>query len=296
MSLRIGGLAVDDVEDLLDDDRDAAAVVGVDDDLEHLAVGLAVGAQVPVEPDDRQDRAAVLDDLAVADLLDRVGADLLEAGDRVERDGDPPAAADGGQQHPLALGLAAAAALRRGRCESWRSAVSVRSARRASACTSRISATVPSPRTVAPEYRPIAFSWPPTRLDDDLLGVDDAVDDQAEPAALGPQHRDDDVAVVPLGGAGRGRRSRRTSGQQLAAQPVDLRAADLLDRVGGLLGVEADQLLQADLRDGVAVAGALDGQRRDDRQGQRDAQPADGARGRPRTRPRSCRRWPRCWS
>src|SRR5918912_233503 len=31
--------------------------------------------------------------------------------------------------------------------------------------------------------------------------------------------------------------------QQLAAQPVDRRAADLLDRRGGLLGVEGDQLL-----------------------------------------------------
>src|SRR5919206_3235047 len=53
-----GGLAVDDVEDLLHDDRHAAAVVGVDDDLQHLAVGVAEGPQVPVEPDDRQDRAA----------------------------------------------------------------------------------------------------------------------------------------------------------------------------------------------------------------------------------------------
>src|SRR5215213_1252482 len=37
-------------------------------------------------------------------------------------------------------------------------------------------------------------------LDDDLLGVDHPVHDQAEPPALGPQHRDDHVAVVPLGG------------------------------------------------------------------------------------------------
>src|SRR5215218_6341906 len=43
-------LAVDDVEDLLDDDRDAAPVVGVDDDLEHFAFALSVGAEVPVEP------------------------------------------------------------------------------------------------------------------------------------------------------------------------------------------------------------------------------------------------------
>src|SRR4051812_20269725 len=94
-------LAVDDVEDLLDDDRDAAAAVGVDDDLEDLALGVAVGAQVPVEPDDRQDRAAVLDDLAGADPLDRVAAHLLQAGDGVQRDRDPPAAPDGGEQHPL---------------------------------------------------------------------------------------------------------------------------------------------------------------------------------------------------
>src|SRR3954462_14568689 len=53
------GLAVDDVEDLRDDDRDAAAVVGVDDDLQDLAVGVAVGTEVPVQPDDRQDLAAV---------------------------------------------------------------------------------------------------------------------------------------------------------------------------------------------------------------------------------------------
>ena len=113
-------------------------------------------------------------------------------------------------------------------------------------------------------------------LDDDLLGVDDAVDDEAEAAPLRPQHRDDDVAVVPLGGQAEDV-GEPDQGEQLAAQPVDLRAADLLDGVGGLLGVQADQLLQADLRDGVAVAGALDGQRRDDRQGQRDPQPADGA-------------------
>ena len=103
-----------------------------------------------------------------------------------------------------------------------------------------------------------------------------AVDDEAEASSLRPQHRDDDVAVVPLG------RQPQDVGQpherqQLAAQPVDLRTADLLDGVRGLLGVQADQLLQADLRDGVAVAGALDGQGRDDREGQRDAQPADGA-------------------
>src|SRR3954447_8649100 len=97
------GLAVDDVEDLLDDDRHAAAVVGVDDHLEHLAIGLAEGTQVPVQPDDRQDGAPVLHDLAGADPFHRLAAHLLQPGDGVQRDGDPPAAADGGQQHPLTL-------------------------------------------------------------------------------------------------------------------------------------------------------------------------------------------------
>src|SRR3954451_6477966 len=97
------GLAVDDVEDLLDDDRDAAAVVGVDDDLEHLAVGVAGGAQVPVQPDDRQDPAAVLHDLPGADPLDGLAAPLLQPGDGVQRDRDPAPAADRGQQHPLPL-------------------------------------------------------------------------------------------------------------------------------------------------------------------------------------------------
>src|SRR5215210_2195259 len=61
-----GRLAVDDVEDLLDHDGDAAAVVGVDDHLEHLALAVAVGTEVPVQAHHRQDRAAVLDDLPVA--------------------------------------------------------------------------------------------------------------------------------------------------------------------------------------------------------------------------------------
>src|SRR3954451_23374944 len=71
-----GGLAVDDVEDLLHHDGDTAPVVGVDDHLEHLAVAVAVGAEMPVEPHHRQDRAAVLHDLAVAHALHRLGAHL----------------------------------------------------------------------------------------------------------------------------------------------------------------------------------------------------------------------------
>jgi hypothetical protein len=85
------------------------------------------------------------------------------------------------------------------------------------------------------------------------------------------------VPVVAVGGQPQdvGQADQR---EQLAAQPVHRGAADLLDRGRRLPGVQRDELLEADLRDRVAVAGALDGQRGDDRERQRDAQPADGAR------------------
>ena len=112
---------------------------------------------------------------------------------------------------------------------------------------------MPSPRTVAPGVQADRLELAADRLDDDLLGVDDPVHDQAEAPLLGLQHRDDHAAVVPLGGQAQhvGEADQRSSSPR---RPVDLRAADLLDGVDGLLGVEADQLLQADLRDGVAVA------------------------------------------
>ena len=187
---------------------------------------------MPVQPDQRQDRAAVLDDLAAADLLDGVGADLLQPGDRVQRDGHPAPAADARRRSSAAGSVLGG----RGGCggvarASWpRSAVSVRSARRARACTSRISATVPSPRMVAPAYRPIAFSWPPSGLTTISSVLMHPVDDQAEPAALGLQHGDDDVAVVPLGRSAPSTSAQAHQRQQLAAQPVDRRAADVLDR------------------------------------------------------------------
>src|SRR3954467_12899618 len=157
-------LAVDDVEDLLHDDRHAAAVIGVDDDLEHLAVGLAVCAEVPVEPDDRQDRAAVLHDLAGADPLHGLGAHLLEAGDGCRGGPPPPPPPPIAASSIRCRSVSAAAAWAAASRDSWRSVVSVRSARRARAWTSRMRATAPSPRTVAPEYSPIALSWPPTAL------------------------------------------------------------------------------------------------------------------------------------
>src|SRR3954463_6181970 len=248
------GLAVDDVEDLLDDDRDAAAVVGVDDDLEHLAVGVAEGTQVPVQADDRQDRAAVLHHLAGADPLDGLAAHLLEPGDRVQRDGDPAPAADGGQQHPLTL------AGRGGGDRTDPALLPLGGLGTQRAAGQRLDVEDQRDRAVTEHggsgVEPDRLELAAHGLDHDLLGVDDPVHDQAEPASLGAEHGDDHVAVVPVGGQAEHVREAHQR-EQLTAQPVDRRAADVLDRRGGLLGVQGDELLQADLRDRVPVTRAL---------------------------------------
>ena len=83
------------------------------------------------------------------------------------------------------------------------------------------------------------------------------VDDQAELPVVGLE--DDDVHRVVAATW----RARACSAacevderQQVAAQAVDRRPCDPLDAAFGLLAFEADQLEQADLRDGEAVAAA----------------------------------------
>ena len=135
---------------------------------------------MPVEPDDRQDRAAVLDDLAVADLLDRVGAHLLEPGDGVERDRDPPAAADGREQHPLPLGLGDCGGLGRARARApvGRSSRPQRPAGQGLHVEDQRDRAVTEDGRAGVEADRLELAA--DRLDDDLLGVDDPVDDEAE--------------------------------------------------------------------------------------------------------------------
>src|SRR3954471_19730034 len=199
----------------------------------------------------------------------------------------PPIAASSIRCRSVSAAAAWAAASR----DSWRSVVSVRSARRASAWTSRMRATAPSPRTVAPEYSPIALSWPPTALTtiSSVLITRSTTSPKRRPSerrtamTTWPSCRSDgrpSTSVSRTSGSTSPRSRARggpAQGQRPPREPVDGGAPDLLDRVRGLLGVERDELLQADLRDRVAVAGALDGQRRDDGERQRDPQPADGA-------------------
>ena len=61
---------LDDVEDLVDGERDAAPVLGVDDDRHGRAVLGRVRAEQVRQAQHRQDLVAVLHDLAVADALD----------------------------------------------------------------------------------------------------------------------------------------------------------------------------------------------------------------------------------
>src|SRR6516162_9087874 len=108
------------------------------------------------------------------------------------------------------------------------------------------------------------------RLDDDFLGVVDLVDDEAKLPFICLKYDDVEAAV----------RARRMvelelffeidDRQQIAAQPVDRRAVNLFDAALSILAVEANQLEQADLRDGVAIAVAGDRQGRNDRQRERD--------------------------
>ena len=111
----------------------------------------------------------------------------------------------------------------------------------------------------------------PQRLHDDLLGVVVVVDDQPELDAVGGDHHDQ-ARVLRRRVADGGRQVDQR--QQAPAQAEHRRVVDVLDRVAG---VDAHQLAQHRLGHRVALAAALDDQRRQDRQGQRDRDAQRGA-------------------
>ena len=132
----------------VDDDGDRAALLGVHDDRMRVALQLAVAAEHRGQPQHGHDLSAVLHDLARPGPLDLLRRELLEAGDHVQRHRDPVAA---GADDEQPLGLAA----RRGLPARFgggavRTASRLTCERRATAWTSRMSATRPSPRIVAP--------------------------------------------------------------------------------------------------------------------------------------------------
>jgi hypothetical protein len=145
-----------DVEDLVDDQPDAAAGFGVDHDLQGLGRAGAVGAEVFGQAQQRQDLAAVLHYLAPADVLNGGDRELFEAGDRGQRYGDAAALAQSEDQ----LGLTCWVLVGDQRGSSSAVSVLVLSTLelRASDMISRIRATRPSPRMVAPAYSGIRLS------------------------------------------------------------------------------------------------------------------------------------------
>ena len=112
------------------------------------------------------------------------------------------------------------------------------------------------------------------RLDDDFLGVEDAVDDDAEDLAA--DLRDHDETVVGRAGAEAQRLLQMNKRQQFVAQPQHRRVLDPLDAVLAA-GAGAHQLEHRELRDGEALAADLDDERRDDRQRQRNLDREGGA-------------------
>ncbi|MEZ5284152.1 MAG: hypothetical protein R2712_04945 [Vicinamibacterales bacterium] len=107
------------------------------------------------------------------------------------------------------------------------------------------------------------------RLDDDLLGVVDLVDHEPELPVAGLEHHDGRGAVA-RGGLDAEHRVEVQQRQQVAPELVEERVVDALELGARLLGLEADELEQAHLRDGVAIAAGRHHQRRDDGQRQRN--------------------------
>src|SRR4051812_560876 len=265
------GRVLGDVHDPVHHQRHAPPALAVDDHRHGVALRLlAVRPEQVRQPYQRKDLAAVLDHLAGAGVLDPGPRKLLEPGDRVQRDRHPPLAHRGDQQPlagagagarpgrglhvlPLGVGGQMTAPGQRGDVEDQADLAVAQDGR------ARVQADVLEPAVQG--------------FDPDLFGVQHPVDDQAEPPAVGLQDHDVDALVAADVEAERPVQPHE--GQQLAAQPVDGRARGVLN-LGGI-SVDEHQLEYGDLGYDISLFAAVDGQRLDDGQGQRDGEPPDGA-------------------
>src|SRR5262249_19139681 len=110
------------------------------------------------------------------------------------------------------------------------------------------------------------------RLDDDLFRIEDALDQEAEPLAVALEHHNGGSRAGAIALAlGRKPKSGREihERQELSAQPIDRRAVDPFDAAVPRT-LEPNQLEEARLRDGEALAAGRYDERRDDGQGERD--------------------------
>jgi hypothetical protein len=208
-SLRAGERLLGDVEDLLDDQADAAGVLAVDDDLHRVGRLAGRGAQQGGQPHQRQDLAAVLHDLVVTDALERGHRELLEAGDHLERDAHATVLAQADDEQGLDLAaqrVAAVDAVPHAAVAAGHEHVGLlRDGQHVE--DQRDLAVAEDGR--AGEARD-ALELLAERLDDDLLGVDHVVDDQAELPVLGLQDHDEQrlAGAVQLAGPTASSRSR----------------------------------------------------------------------------------------
>ena len=227
----VGGV---DVDDLADQQADFAAAQRENHDVEPVGLGHGPGEDEFFQRQQRQRTAAVLQHLAAAHAVDLHGADPFQPGHEVHGNGE-------------LLGRIVAEQEQRSARRPWRPRRSSSAAPRVSSSGARKLAEGRDARrienqgrlAVAEDRRSGQAGAVPhvaaQRLDDDLLGIVQAVDDQAEAHVSGLGDHDVLRAVagrscVGLSTGGESQDGVQAhQGQQRAAEPQDFRVLHPLD-------------------------------------------------------------------
>ena len=243
----------------------------------------------------RHQLAAVLHHVAAVRELDLAGVDLLEPRDQRQRHrlGLRRAGAEHQQRRRLFVGrgVPAVGGFVGGHLRGDGAAERLRDAVRIDDHDHRAVAE----DGVAGEHRDVA-QLARHRLDHDFLGVEHAVDDDAE--GLAADLRDDDEAVLDdrLASASMLEQLAQARPAAAACRASRSTAASLMRSMRcSRLGARAHQLDHGELRDGEALAAGLDDQRRDDRERERNLDGEARALARRPTSRRWCRRSGRYW-
>ena len=260
-----GEAVFDDVDDLVDHQSHRTCAVR---EHQQRLRPFAFDIHICVHADERHQLAAVLHHVAAIRQFDLAGVDFLEPGDQRQRHrlGLGRAGAEHQQRRRLLAGLLDAI-LRRlddhlrgnGRTDRLRDTVRIDDHDHRAIAEDG----------VAGEHRDVT-QLGRHRLDDDFLGVKDAVDDDAE--SLAADLSDDDEAALdfPVGvGIGPQQPAQARQRQQLVAQPQHRRVLDALDAMIPALA-RAHQFDDRQLRNGEPLAARFHDQGGDDRQRQRD--------------------------
>src|SRR5664280_37583 len=270
-------VVVHDGQDLLDRDRNGARPTRDDDHEQFLplrvsARGVRAHAEHLVQANQRNDGSAVLQDLTPADMLNDVTAHTLQPSDGRQRYRDPSSVSHADDEHPPGhpdrhwrrpAGLQL----------SFDTVIGQPLAGDALHVEDQADAAVAEQGGAGVDTDPAQAGR--EGLDDDLLGVQDAIQDQAEQPRVCLQDGDEGLALLarPLS-VSRPEYVAQPDQREQHATPAQYRGeADVLDRGAGRLPVGRDELQHVDRRYRVELAGGLYDDRRDDRQCQREAQP-----------------------